>query len=351
MFAIALLTLAMSPSAIAQEVRLHGRFTALASCEATKKKDADNPGNIRLEAGTTYAMIGRNATPGTHYRIRVPGAPVTEDRWVRMSCGTYVSDMDRDATLTPSLPAAGPDPAPIGLAPDSIEFVLAASWQPAFCASARGASKPECRSQTPDRFDATHFSLHGLWPDDLDDFAIFPCYCDRGGPIGCRGKQGPDARIAISPEVESRLEIAMPGMRSDLHLHEWSKHGSCYEDDKSGPDAGADPDEYFTESMAVLDALNGSGVRRLFADSLGEILTRDRILAAFDAAFGQGAGQRVLIRCTRVDGENLVSELWINLKGDIDTPADLGSLIQAAPPISRSTHEVGCASGRVREVR
>ena len=40
--------------------------------------------------------------------------------------------------------------------------MLAVTWQPAFCQL--HARKPECGSQTSDRFDATHFTLHGLWP-------------------------------------------------------------------------------------------------------------------------------------------------------------------------------------------
>jgi len=42
------------------------------------------------------------------------------------------------------------------------EYVLAVSWQPAFCETR--PRLPECRSQTADRFDATNFTLHGLWP-------------------------------------------------------------------------------------------------------------------------------------------------------------------------------------------
>src|SRR3546814_5265076 len=41
-------------------------------------------------------------------------------------------------------------------------FVLAVSWQPAFCETR--PAKPECVTQDEDRFDASHFALHGLWP-------------------------------------------------------------------------------------------------------------------------------------------------------------------------------------------
>ena len=74
----------LSGGASAQQVSLDGFLIALFDCEANKKKDSDNPGNVRLEVMHAYAMIGRNTTPGTHYQVKVPGAPETEARWVPM---------------------------------------------------------------------------------------------------------------------------------------------------------------------------------------------------------------------------------------------------------------------------
>jgi ribonuclease T2 len=294
-----------------------------------------------------YNMIARNATPGTHWQIRIPGAPVTESRWVPMSCGVFAPK----SALVIAGGAPGPGPAPgNGLAPDSIEYVLAASWQPAFCASPAGRNKAECLSQTADRFDATHFSLHGLWPDDLDDKQIFPCYCDRGPPRSCRGTQARDTSIALSQAVMSELQVVMPGMQSGLHLHEWPKHGACYEDDKTGADADATPDEYFTEVLALMRQLNASPVRALFAEHLGKVLSREEIEAAFDQAFGTGAAERVIIKCNGSGANAVISELWIGLKGDITATSDLASLILAAPPAATATNDRSCARGRVLKV-
>lgn len=335
---------AMMELARADQVAVTGHFVPTQSCEATKRKDDDNPGNVRLEIGRAYATIARNDTPGTHYQIRVPGAPVSEARWVPMSCGTLASDAPSAAG------GVAPPPRPL-LQPDSLEAVLAVTWEPAFCATKGGRGKPECRSLAASRFDATHFSLHGLWPDDLDDATTFPCYCAAGAPIGCDDSRASDARVELSHQLLERLHAAMPGIHSGLERHEWAKHGSCYRQDKTGPHVGATPDDYFSAALAVLEALNASDVRRLFADRLGERLSRDEIEAAFDAAFGAGAGQRVQVQCTRVDGENLVTELRINLKGDIGDPADLRRLIQAAPPTRISTKGQGCAGGRVLRAR
>jgi ribonuclease T2 len=230
---------------------------------------------------------------------------------------------------------------------DSLEAVLAATWQPAFCATEHGRTTPECRSLTPDRADALQFSLHGLWPDDLDDLAIFPCYCDAGTPRSCSRTIKVDrSAVELAPDVLARLSEAMPGVQSNLHLHEWHKHGSCYEDDKAGDDVGSDPNEYFSEAMAVLAQLNRSQVRALFNRRMGDRVTREDIERAFDEAFGAGAGERVLVKCGRAGRESTILELRINLKGDFAND-DLRTLILAAPPVLGSSDDRSCKAGKV----
>ncbi len=64
-----------------------GVFTAEASCFATPSiRSDDNPGRIVTEPGRSYDLIGRNASPGSHYLIRVPGAE-PERRGSRSVCG------------------------------------------------------------------------------------------------------------------------------------------------------------------------------------------------------------------------------------------------------------------------
>ena len=221
-----------------------------------------------------------------------------------------------------------------------------ASWQPGFCSTNAGQNKDECETQTADRPDATQFSIHGMWPDDLDNKDIFPCYCNLGTPIACDQNSADDSTISLSPAVRAKLDIAMPGTQSDLHLHEWTKHGTCYEDFLSSADAGADPDEYYGDTMALLGQLNASAVRDLFVAHLGQDLTAAEIEAAFDTAFGAGAGQRVVVRCDRNSG--VITEMWIGLKGEISAASDLGALILAAPPTTTSTNATSCSGPVVK---
>lgn len=213
------------------------------------------------------------------------------------------------------------------------EFVLALSWQPAFCEGA--PRRPECRSQTAARFDASHFALHGLWPQPSSR-----SYCGVAGSDvemdkGGEWKKLPMDRLPAG--LRASLAIAMPGTMSGLDRHEWLKHGTCI--------AGATPQTYFGASLALLETLNASAVRDLFASRIGREVSGEEVRAAFDAAFGAGAGSRVRLACRRDDGRRLVAEITIGLSGTFSETPDLAKMVAAAAPTNP-----GCPAGIVDSV-
>ncbi|MDP9809653.1 ribonuclease T2 [Rhizobium tibeticum] len=209
-------------------------------------------------------------------------------------------------------------------------MILAASWQPAFCET--NQRKPECRTQTKDRFDATNFSLHGLWSMRKD-------YCGVSGNLRTADKDGDWHKlpeVELSPVTRAALEKIMPGTQSGLERHEWIKHGSCTK---------MSADDYFVTSVRLIDELNASAVRDLFAASIGKALTAEVVKAAFDKSFGPGAGDRVKMSCRRASGgDRLISELTIGLSENAtsDDEASLRDLIQGAGRTS-----FGCDEGVV----
>lgn len=212
-------------------------------------------------------------------------------------------------------------------------YVLAVSWQPAFCETRPKVR--ECRTQHRRRADASQFSLHGLWPQPVGR-----TYCGVDPETVARDKSGRwrDLQMdRLSPQLWRRLKTAMPGTMSGLERHEWIKHGTCM--------AGADPRSYYEASLDLLDALNASPVRDLFARRVGESLTSREIRAAIDAAFGKGASDRVRIACKRDGHRRIIAELTIGLAGGIGEAPDLAALIAAAPRT-----EPGCPGGIVDPV-
>lgn len=208
-------------------------------------------------------------------------------------------------------------------------FILAVSWQPAFCETASG--KPECRSQSRDRFDATHFTLHGLWPQDE--------YCSVSARDEATDRDGRWSALPapdLSPVLRRDLDTAMPGTLSQLDRHEWIKHGTCFP---------GDAEAYFTAALTLLDQLNASPVRDLFAGSIGKRLTQRQIRTAFDKSFGPGTGEHVRIACDDDGDRTLVTELTLGLWGTIGDAPDLATLLAAANPTRG-----GCDSGIVDPV-
>jgi ribonuclease T2 len=87
-----------------------------------------------------------------------------------------------------------------------------------------------------------------------------------------------------------------------------------------------------------MNQLNASPVRVLFADRIGEIVTAAELRAAFDQAFGAGAGERVEIACSG----GLITELRIQVDGAITETTRFAELIAAADPVGG-----GCTRGRI----
>jgi len=304
------------------DVKMSGSFIADSACPATQAIRGDkNPGNVSTEAGQSYQLLAGNKDQPTHYLIQVPGAD-PERRWVKISCGHVAG-----AT------AASSDQAKPGQAGSGKpEYVFALSWQPAFCETK--ATKPECKAQNPNEFDATHFALHGLWPQPNGNFYCQVSAGDRANDNPAHWGDLPP--VNLDAKTRAELDQVMPGTLSKLDRHEWIKHGTCY---------GKGQQEYFSEALNLMREVNASPVRDLFTRNIGKQLTSDQIRSAFDQAFGPGAGARVRVSCL-VDpssGRRLIGELTLGLSGPIGPDSKLGDLLLASAP----TNKAGCPKGTV----
>jgi ribonuclease T2 len=210
-----------------------------------------------------------------------------------------------------------------------MDLVLAVSWEPAFCEG--HASKRECRAQTGASYEASNLALHGLWPEGVE-------YCGVDGRTIATDRDG-DWRalppVEIGDALGNRLAEVMPGTKSALERHEWLRHGTCF---------GTGQRPYFARAVALMDALNASPVRDLFAANVGRTISLVQIRGAFDRAFGKGSGSRVTVDCAEDGRRRLIAELQISLRQN-DPADDLPAMLRAATPASG-----GCPSGIVDPV-
>ena len=308
------------------DVAVSGSFLATKDCPAFQSfRKATNPGSVKIEAGHYYPLLAKNATNATHYRVRIEGAAPPE-RWVSVNCGSY-KDGGAEGGLQNSQAgssASGGRPAAL---------VLSLGWEPGFCEGR--ADEPECASQTLGRYDATHFTLHGLWPQPRRRQ-----YCNVSQSLIDTDKKGdwqtlPDVNLGV--ETRTRLATAMPGTQSFLERHEWIRHGTCY--------GSSDAETYFREALSLVDEINSSAVQALFAANVGQEITVAAVRGAFDAAFGVGSGDRVRLACKRNGSQRLITEITIGLVGRPDGSHTLAELIKAS-----SATDPGCPAGTIDPV-
>ncbi len=310
------------------DIPMSGTFTVSHACAAYQSiRKGTNPGAVTVDPNKVYDVLARNKADATHYRITVAGAQPAE-RWVSAACGSVAATDGR-----PGAPVRTPGAEKAAAAGDAsgarATHVLAMGWEPAFCA--KHQDKSECRALTATSFAGTHLSLHGLWPQPRGTQ-----YCN----VPADAKQNDLAHNwdglpepEMSADTLKRLAAVMPGVQSKLQRHEWIVHGTCF---------GGTADGYFARAAGLAEAVDTSKISQLFATSAGRSLSATAIRAAFDDAFGAGAGARVSVSCNGRGDNRKITELVINLAGDVAGTAALGDLMRAAQALP-----AGCPGGLV----
>lgn len=197
-------------------------------------------------------------------------------------------------------------------------YVLALSWQPAFCETK--SRKPECASQTNGRFDATNFVLHGLWPNQNNDPSHNFGYCEQPQTIINTDQDGDWCELPelpLSAAVANELTTFMPGAASCLDHHEWYKHGTC---------AGMSADAYFALTNELVAQFAQTEFNQYVAAHIGSEVSRNDLLHEFEAEFGPGSDDYLSLRCNKVAGTSLLSELQLVLKKELAEVDDFSQL-------------------------
>lgn len=312
----------LSYSQSVQAKDIGGCFQATQSCEAFQSfRKKTNPGDVRLDENTQYKVL-ESSKKMKAYRVQVDGVDKPA-RWVTKSCGDWVQSCTVNKEQISSKKYKKKNK-------KSPQYLLALTWQPSFCEGR--PRKKECRTQTTNRYDAKHWSLHGLWPQPRNNTYCGVSDIDKG--IDRNSRWHLLEPVKLSQKTAQALAFTMPGMASNLHRHEWIKHGTCY---------NKDAESYYKDSIYLTEQINKSAVGALFSSNIGKKVSLKQVRARFDQDFGKGAGKKVNLRCDR---KGLISELWINLSGDISNgaseQASIASLLENAVDAGSS-----CKIGKV----
>ena len=303
--------------------------------EATKEclaynnmKHTSNTNNIELKIGKKYRILQTNKG---QILTLIEGERIAQ-RWVDESCFIDTSkslEEEKSSIKTSSKDSKisnKENKKALSLAKStSKQNLLALSWQNAFCQTHQ--YKKECKSMSIKDFGTTHFVLHGLWPQPRNNQ-----YCNVSKKeIGKdKNKQWNKLNdLDLNSTVRAELSELMPGYSSNLHKHEWVKHGTCY---------GTDANSYYFNAMALLTQVNESALQQYFKLNIGKQVRLKEIRKVVDKAFGKGAGDHVTMNCKK----GLITELWFHLGNGNDSLNEL--LLKGETPKSR------CHKGRIDPV-
>ncbi|MGC3873676.1 ribonuclease T2 family protein [Halomonas sp. GXIMD04776] len=213
---------------------------------------------------------------------------------------------------------SGPAPARSLLEVDGFDhYVLALTWHPGFCQTVE-RPREECRiseQRTKARETvAQGFVLHGLWPSlpqRLADDGISPrrwreegCFLEQPRANGsfCRAH----APFAFAEPFASELDDAMPGRASCLDRYQYAKHAACL---------ALPAEDYFATAVDLMEKLNASTfVDFMMINSGGEI-SRNALIDVFEAAFGQGTGRALSLKCDG-RGKRILTEVRIGIAAE-----------------------------------
>jgi ribonuclease T2 len=298
-------------SQIAWAVPVSGTFSAERSCPAyVSKNKQTNPDGARIAPGQSYPTLEANQPENPDwYRIRLSSADPAE-RWVSVDCGRFQAGAPEGGGG-----GHGPSGGRCDISGRADSYVLALSWQPAFCESK--PHKPECRITDAAAYQARNFTLHGLWPNKKS--------CGtRYGFCGEVKRQEPDfcdyPEVRLDTAARKSLAQVMPSVEagSCLDRHEWHKHGTCQTEWSD--------DQYFELASDLTRQFNESGMAYLMNRKIGRDVRTEDFLSRLAAVLGSGARERVKLGCK----DGLLVEVEISLPAGIESGTDLEALIAQA---------------------
>ncbi|MBP6354164.1 MAG: ribonuclease T [Nitrosomonas sp.] len=289
-----------------------GTFSAQQSCSAyVSKNKQTNPDNAQVLAGKSYDTIEVNQPDHpSWYRVIVPTANPKE-RWVSANCG--------QAQVTEAEPD---DKKSCSIAGQADSYVLALSWQPAFCETK--PDKPECQISDPQVYQARHFALHGLWPNKQKCGTQYG-FC--GEVKGQKQNFCDYPELPLNPNSKTALAEVMPSVTagSCLERHEWHKHGTCQ----------ANPiNDYFDLSVDLTRQFNDSGMAYFMNRRIGQEVRTEDFLNRVAAVLGASARERIKLNCNQL---GMLVEIQLSLNADLIRGADLENLIVNAPAQGKSS--------------
>ncbi|GMF28567.1 unnamed protein product [Phytophthora lilii] len=183
-------------------------------------------------------------------------------------------------------------------------YILAQSWQPAFC---HGKEKQYPGCGKPQDYWRSHMTLHGLWPELAGSAPPSLCSGEAFDADKIERELGIDTLHRYWPDV--KYSEASP-QYADFWKHEWTRHGTC---------SGLPQVDYFTHAINLERNETLAPTPQLVHDHVGGQVDSKKLRDAFgDAALkcqyieGEGALKRAMFSqvftCWEKDAHNVPTQ-------------------------------------------
>lgn len=279
----------------------HLTFRATQACPAfLSKNKQSNPAHLRTELNKEYVVREINRLSPNWFRIDFGDGYGL--RWVSKDCGVVQQNGFSDDSCSS-----------IGNA-DS--YVLALSSQSGFCETyGYEAGKPECLHLAKNSYQATHLTLHGLWPNK-HSCGLHYGYCGVS-PQNNHCDYGP---LALSSKVAEQLKQLMPSFvyGSCLERHEWNKHGSCQ---------SLSVNDYFSLAMHLTQQMDASAFGQYLSAHRGQRVAHSVLRKELDKVFGHSQAGKIYLGCKN----GILVDIFVQLPAFISEESSLASLVNKAP--------------------
>ena len=83
---------------------------------------------------------------------------------------------------------------------------------------------------------------------------------------------------------------------------------------------------YYALSNHLVELFSQTAFDDYVADNAGRSVRRNTLLDKFDSEFGPDTSDYLSLRCSKVDGVSLLTEIQLTLRTDIAPDADFGAL-------------------------
>lgn len=195
-------------------------------------------------------------------------------------------------------------------------YVLALSSQSGFCQTyGYEAGKPECLKLSKISYQASHLTLHGLWPNQ-DSCGHNYGYCN----VPAQRNHCDYPALALSKPVSDQLKQFMPSYfyGSCLERHEWNKHGSCQV---------LSADDYFTLAMRLTTEVDETAFGHYLTEHKGEKVKLTTLRSLISTSFGSKNAKKISLGCK----DRILVDIFITLPALIPFTTPVEDLVNNAP--------------------